>query len=264
MKMKGKMSKLNFMEEVPLTKEEREIKAWAGKAFREPWFELVRRCAKIKSGEELSADELFFHPFFIDVLIDSRLLCKSMQALKISKFVSGNLFTIILSKKEDKVIWACIEKEQDGVFVSAHTLDVTEKWADRMAELLFIDNMKSAYELACEVARKKEIANSVGAIKVANIMFFKTIKDAYEKSADGKNLPLFLLLLSEAIKTNIDKKWIRFFPDVPLAKIIRFSYPFVKFLASLGHPLSRILSLEPVDSIIRAYYSYILPLKVSL
>jgi hypothetical protein len=187
-----------------------------------------------------------------------------MQALKISKFVSGNLFTIILSKKEDKVIWACIEKERDGVFVSAHTLDVTEKWADRMAELLFIDNMKGAYELACEVAKKKEIANSVGAIKVANIMFFKTIKDAYEKSADGKNLPLFLLLLSEAIKTNIDKKWIKFFPDVPLAKIIRFSYPFVKLLASLGHPLSRILSLEPVDSIIRAYYSYILPLKVSL
>jgi hypothetical protein len=252
------------MAEVPLTKEEREIKAWAGKAFREPWFELVRRCAKIKSGETLSDDEILFHPFFIDVLIDVRLLCKSMQALKISKFVSGNLFTIILSKKEDKVIWACIEKEQDGVFVSAHTLDVTEKWADRMAELLFIDNMKSAYELACEVARKKEIANSVGAIKVANIMFFKTIKDAYEKSADGKNLPLFLLLLSEAIKTNIDKKWIRFFPDVPLAKIIKFSYPFVKLLASLGHPLSRILSLEPVDSIIRAYYSYILPLKVSL
>jgi hypothetical protein len=252
------------MGEVPLTKEEREIKAWAGKAFREPWFELVRRCSKIKSGETLSDDEILFHPFFIDVLIDSRLLCKSMQALKISKFVSGNLFTIILSKKEDKVIWACIEKEQDGVFVSAHTLDVTEKWADKIAELLFIDNMKDAYELACEVARKKEIANSVGAIKVANIMFFKTIKDAYEKSADGKNLPLFLLLLSEAIKTNIDKKWIRFFPDVPLAKIIRFSYPFVKLLASLGHPLSRILSLEPVDSIIRAYYSYILPLKVSL
>lgn len=264
MKMKEKMSKLNFMAEVPLTKEEREIKAWAGKAFREPWFELVRRCAKIKSGEELSADELFFHPFFIDVLIDSRLLCKSMQVLKISKFVSGNLFTIILSKKEDKVIWACIEKEQDGVFVSAHTLDVTEKWADRMAELLFIDNMKGAYELACEVAKKKEIADSVGAIKVANIMFFKTIKDAYEKSGEGKNLPLFLFLLSEAIKTNIDKKWIRFFPDVPLAKIIKFSYPFVKLLASLGHPLSRILSLEPVDSIIRAYYSYFLPLKVSL
>jgi hypothetical protein len=187
-----------------------------------------------------------------------------MQALKISKFVSGNLFTIILSKKEDKVIWACIEKEQDGVFVSAHTLDVTEKWADRMAELLFIDNMKGAYELACEVAKKKEIADSVGAIKVANIMFFKTIKDAYEKSGEGKNLPLFLFLLSEAIKTNIDKKWIRFFPDVPLAKIIKFSYPFVKLLASLGHPLSRILSLEPVDSIIRAYYSYFLPLKVSL
>jgi|GEM_PF-967981 hypothetical protein len=264
MKMKERMSKLNFMEEIALTKEEREIKAWAGKAFREPWFELVRRCAKIKSGEELSDDEIWLHPFFVNVLVDVRLVCKSMQTLKVSKFVSGNLFTIILSKKEDKVIWACVEKEQDGVFVSAHTLDVTERWADKMAELLFIDNMKGAYELACDVAKKKEIADSIGAIKVANIMFFKTIKDAYEKSGDGKNLPLFLFSLLDAVKTNVDRKWIRFFPDVPLAKIIRFSYPLVKYLAAIGHPVSRILSLKPVDSMIKAYYSYLLPIKVAL
>ncbi len=257
-------SKIDFMGEVVLTREEREIKEWAGKSFREPWFTLVERCAKLKNGEKLSEEEKLFHPFFIDILIDTELIYKTMKTLKISRFVSGNLFTIILSKKEDRVIWACVEREEDGVFVSAKVLDPTQKWADKIAELLFIDNLKGAYEFLSDWVKRNEIAESIGAIKVANIMFFKTIKDAWEKSSEGKNLPLFLILLLDAVKTNIEKRWIRFYPDVPLAKIISLSYPLLKHTVKLVKPASYLLSVKYIDSLLKAYYSYLLPAKIEV
>lgn len=247
---------------IPLTQEEREIKEWAGRAFRQPWFDLVEKVSKLSKGEKL--EDIWHHPFFVDIFLDVRFLYKVMKAVKISRFVNGNLFTIILSKKEDRVIWACFEKEKDGVFTEAIVLNPEEKWADKVAELLFIDNMEEAWRYVTEIVRKKEIGESVGAIKVANIMFFKAIKDAWEKSSEGKNLPLFLLLFADAVKTIIEKKWIRFYPDVPLSKLIKLSYPLLKELSYITPPLVKFFSLKTVNDIMVAYNSFVVPAKVSI
>lgn len=249
---------------VPLTKEEKEIKEWAGRAFRAPWFELVEKCRRLKRGEKLSENEILFHPFFLDVLIDVRLICRAMGIAKVSRFVSGNLFTIILSKKEDRVIWACVEKEEDGVFTEAIVLNPQEKWAEKVAEMLFIDNLEGAYNYLNDWVRANEIAKSIGAIKVANIMFFKEFKDAWEKSSEGKNLLLFFANFINAVKNVVEKKWIRFYPDVPLAKIIRYSHPIVKEIARITTPISRIFALKPINDILVAYHSFLAPVKISL
>ncbi len=247
---------------VPLTKEEKEIKEWAGRAFRAPWFEIVEKCAKIKRGEKLPENEIMFHPFFIDVLIDIRLLCRIMELMKISKFVSGNLFTIILSKKEERVIWACVEKEEDGIFTEVSVLNPREKWTERVAEMLFIDNLEGAYNYLNEWVRKNEIAPSIGAIKVANIMFFKEFKDAWEKSSEGKNLPLFAINFLNAVKNVVERKWIRFYPDVPLAKIVRYSHPLIKEITTVANPISRIFSIKPINDILVAYHSFLAPVRI--
>jgi len=252
--------KILFM--IPLTLEEKEIKAWAGKAFKEPWFDLVQKCAKISRGEKL--DDIWYHPFFIDIFIDVRFVYKIMKAIKISDFVNGNLFTIILSKKEDRVIWACFEKQKDGVFTEAIVLNPEEKWADKVAELLFIDNLQGAYEYVSSWVKRNELGDSVGAIKVANIMFFKAIKDAWEKSYEGKNLPLFFMLFLDAVKKIIEKRWLRFYPNVNLYKMIKISYPLLKELSYVTYPLSKILSAKPVNDVLVAYNSFVVPLKVSI
>ncbi len=249
---------------VPLTKEEKEIKEWAGESFRAPWFELVDKCRMLKQGEKLEGDDVYLHPYFVDVLLDTRILCRAMGVLKVSRFVGGNLFTIILSKREDRVIWACVEKEEGGVFVDKVVLDPSGDWADKVAEMLFTEDMQGAYNFLSEWVRKNEIADSIGAIKVANIMFFKTIKDAWESSQEGKNLPLFALKFLDAVKTNIEKKWIRFYPDVPLAKMIRFSYPLLKRITKMTNPLSYVVATKPLNDLFVSYYSFIFPIKVPL
>ncbi len=252
------------MGEVVLTPEERDIKNWAGLAFKRPWVELVQKCSKIKRGEKLQGDEILYHPFFVNIFIDVRLVYQAMKAFKISRFVSGNLFTIILSSREDRVIWACFEREEDGVFTELTILDPTEEWSSRMASLLFIDNLKGAYELALDVIKQKRLAGSLGAIKVANIMFFKAIKDAYEGSSEAKNLPLFLTLLSDAIKTIIEKRWIRFYPNVPLYKLINLSYPILKGISPVNKLISKVLSLKLANDMLVAYQSYLTPIRISL
>lgn len=247
---------------IQLTQEEKEVKSWASKAFKEPWFDLVRKSAKIARGEEL--EDIWYHPFFVDVYVDVRLMYKIMRAIKISRFVDGNLFTIILSKKEDKVIWACFEKQTDGVFTEAVVLDPEDKWADKVAELLFIGRMEEAYNHVASWVRKNGLADSVGAIKVANIMFFKAIKDAWERSHDGKNFPLFLVLFADAVRTIIEKKWLRFYPEVPLARIIKLSYPILKELSFVVGPLSKILSARPVDNFFVTSSSFVTPIRLSI
>lgn len=246
---------------VALTQEEKEIKEWAGKAFKEPWLDLVQKCSKISRNEKL--DDVWYHPFFLDVLIDVRLMYKVMKTIRLSNFVNGNLFTIILSKKEDRVIWAAFEKQKDGVFTEAILLNPEEKWTDKVAELLFVDNLEGAYEYVQSWVRKNELGDSVGAIKVANIMFFKAIKDAWEKSSEGKNLPLFLLLFIDAVKTIVEKRWLRFYPDVPLSRLIKLSYPLLRELSYITYPISKVLSMKPVNEVLVAYNSFFVPVKIS-
>lgn len=247
---------------IEITPEERDIKAWAGKAFREPWFDLVQKSAKLMGGER--PNDIWYHPFFIDVFVDMRIIFKIMKATKIARLVNGNLFTIILSKKGDKVIWSCFETQENGVFTKATVLNPEEEWAKKVAELLFTDDLEGAYEYVSSFVKKSKLADSVGAIKVANIMFFKAIKDAWERSSEGKNLPLFFLLAADAVKTIIERKWIKFFPDVPLYKLIRLTYPLLKELSYIGAPISKLLSIKPINDILVTYNSLIFPIRLSL
>ena len=218
---------------VPLSDEEREIMIWASDAFRKPWFTLVDLMSKIQSGEKLSS--YMFDPYFIKVKLDARLaywFMKTTFAAKMAFGPNGNLLTIILSSSEDKVIWACIEREEKGIYLDYEILNdrLNEKWAEDVAKMLWINDLSSAFDyMSMWLKNQKDLSYiNLGVMKVANIRFFQAIKIAYERSNNGENLPLFLLKGVEAVKDILERGWIRFYPDVPLQKLLRTIRPILK------------------------------------
>ncbi len=226
-----------------LTKEETEVMKWAGKSFEKPWFDLCDVFKKIHDGEKLSNKEARVDPFFVPFKINGKMIYWIMKSGITNVMLGKNasLFTIILNKSESKIIWSCIERENDGVYVECHELKdrLGKEWDKKTVEMLKENDLKGAYNYLKEwVATQKDIAHiEPGVMKVANIMFFKAFQDAYEESSNGKNLTLFGVKATEAVERILDEGWIRFYPQVNFERLLRV----IKPLLSFGSPLNKLL-----------------------
>ncbi len=234
-----------------LTKPEKEIMAWAAVAFRKWWFEMSDICQRLYAGESVPFRErrvdMFYLPFKIDVLP----LFYGMRAgaAKLALGANPSLFTIVLNETGDRIVWACIEHAEDGVYTSYHILNdrLGQAWARKAAGLLFQDRMEEAFDYLTSWIRKQpEIRHiDVGAIKVAHLSFFMALKKAWDRSGEGKIGSFFFYALN-AVKEIQENRWLRLYPDVNLARALRIIYPYLKIAGPLNSVYGRLMKTLPV------------------
>lgn len=251
--------------EIYLTWKERDTKAWASESFRKPWFALVERMGRLHKGEKLTKEEALFDPFFVRMKIDTRLVYALMKIGKFVKLVLGEnatLFTVILSEDEERIIFSCIESEEDGIYTDYEILTprLGKEWDAHLVELLKQNKMEDAFNHVKNwVKTQDDISHyNVGCIKVANILFFDAIRTAWEESNDGRNLPLFILKGAEAVTRILDEGWIRLFPDVPLQKFLRTMHPVLKNTSMLNKALQAVHSIPPARIVHERIYGAVM------
>jgi len=234
-----------------LTEREEEIMAWAAVAFRKWWFEMSDICQRLYSGERVPFSDrrvdMFYLPFKIDVLP----LYYGMRAgaAKLALGANPSLFTIVLNETGDRIVWACIENAENGVYTSYNILNdrLGRPWARKAARLLFQDKMDEAFDYLTSWVRKQpEMSHiEVGAIKVAHLSFFRVLKEAWDRSGEGKIGSFFFYALN-AVKEIQENRWLRLYPDVNLSRALRIIYPYLKISSPINSVYGRLMRALPV------------------
>lgn len=233
-------------------KEEKEIMQWSKNSFANPWFDLCDRIQKLSQGKRLSLDEAQVDPYFVPFSLDARLVYLLMKTggVKLIMGKNATLFTLITNIKGDELLWACIEKGDNGIYdeykiVANH---LNEKWAKDVGKLIYANKLKEAHKVAYSwVKTQKDLKHiNPGAIKVANIMFFKKFKEGYEKSKNGKRLDLMGLNFISGVKEILDEDLIKFYPEINLKKLLDLIHPLLKISTPLNKASKNVLKLIPV------------------
>lgn len=234
-----------------ITDEEKEIMAWASDAFKKPWFSLCDVLQKIHNGEKLSGTEAKIDPFFVPFKIDGRLIYHFLKHGATRSILGSNasMFTLVTNTRGNKLIWAGIELEDNGVFTEYYLLNdrLEEDWAKKASEMIFNDELENAYEYLCEWIKEQEKLSHIdlGIVKVANIQFFGEFKKAYEEAEEGNKLFLMGLKMSDSVNKILEENWIKFYPNINLKKLLDALSPILKILNPANSKVQEVLSKLP-------------------
>jgi hypothetical protein len=217
-----------------LSQKDREVMEWSGKSFRKMWFSICDALQKIEQNSSIRKNERMVDLFFLPVKIDAKLIHTAMKAgmLKLVFGKNPNLFTIVLNRKGDRIIWSCLEHAKNGAYSEYVILNdrLNQEWAKKTAGLLFEDRLSEAHACLTEwAATQDDIRHIVpGVIKIAHLQFFEKIMIAWKESDDGRNIPLFFANGMEAVREIMENRWLRFYPEVNLERFLKIITPLLR------------------------------------
>lgn len=234
-----------------LTPREASVMRWSGRAVKQPWFDICDRWQRMYKGEHLKLGEALFDAFFLPFRLDARPLYHIMKTIG-TKLVFGDnasLFTIVLNANADRIIWAGLEREEGGVYIEYFILNerLGGEWDEKAVKLLNESRLEEAFDhLSTWIRTQPDLGHiDLGAIKVANIQFFEAFKDAWEDADDGRKLALFGANAVEAVEEILQRGWIRFYPEVNLAKMLDAIHPVLRFAMPVTRLSQTVLGLAP-------------------
>jgi hypothetical protein len=234
-----------------LTPEEKEIMAWGAESFKGPWVDLTNIFQRLHRGEDLSKDEALVDPYFVPFDIDGRILYKVLKTggSKAILGENGSMLSIITNTCGDEIIWAAVERSEDGAYTEFHPLSerLGEEWAKKGAEYLYNNEMEIAFNHFAEWLRSQPGYSHIdlGILKVANVQFFGAFKKAYEDSDDGAKMLLMGVKMVDAVNEIMEEGWIRFYPDINLKKLLEVVAPALNFLSPVNSALQGLLDKLP-------------------
>ena len=213
--------------------------AWAREAFHEPWKELLSILNRLERGERLSRAERRFDPFFLPFSLSALPIHRAMR-LGLSRALFGsnpNMFTFVLNSEMHRPVFAAAEKTENGVYTEMHLFNdrLDEAWAMEAARFIRENRLEEAYRLlkvwVAEQSETKDL--EIGLVKIATLDFFDAFKRAWFRSRDGR-LISFSAWALEAVHEVEEKGFLRFYPEVNLARAIRLISP---LLGLMRNPL---------------------------
>ena len=234
-----------------LTEEEKNIMSWASEAFKEPWLSLTDKFQKINAGEKLSRADALVDPYFVPFKIDARLIHRILKSGGKRAILgdNGSMLTIVTNTRGNRIIWAAIEMEEDGVYTEFHPLKdrLDREWDAKGAELLYDNLMAEAFDhFKAWIKSEDDLQHiDLGILKVANINFFGAFKKAYEESNEGKKLGLLSINFTSAVHEILDEGWVRFYPEINLKKLLDLIAPLLNLLTPATSGLQKILGKLP-------------------
>jgi len=237
--------------EMALTPEEKEIMAWGSESVKGPWVEITNIFKRLHDGEDLSKDEVQVDPYFLPFDVNVKALFHIMKngGKKAILGDNGSMLSIITNTMGDEIIWAAVELEEDGVFTEFHPLSgrLGEEWAKKGAEMLYSDDMEGAFSYFKEWLSSQPGLSHIelGILKVSNVQFFGAFKKAYEGADDGAKLLLMGVKMADAVNEIMSERWIRFYPDVNLKKLLEVIAPALNFLTPVNTVLQDMLAKLP-------------------
>ncbi|HOO56612.1 MAG TPA: hypothetical protein PLN69_07300 [bacterium] len=235
-----------------LTPEEQEIMAWGAEAIKAPWVDMTNVWSRLNSGEELSSDEVKVDPYFLPFDVNAKILSKIMSAggKKAILGDNGSMLSIITNTAGDEIIWAALEREENGVYVEFHPLKekLGQDWDKKGVDYLFNDDMQGAFDHFSDWISSQDEYNHIelGILKVANVQFFGAFKRAYEESDDGSRIILMGIKMAEAVNEILEEGWIRFCPDINLKKLLQTIAPALNILSPVNSALQSALEKLPL------------------
>ncbi|MEW6203334.1 MAG: hypothetical protein AB1546_15250 [bacterium] len=236
---------------VTLTDEEREIMLWSAEAFKAPWLGLTERFQRINSGEKIDREEALVDTYFLPFKADARLIYRILKSGgKRALFGdNGSMLTVVTNLRGNRIIWAALELEEDGVYTEFHALKdrLGQEWDARGAELLYDNLMAEAFEhFKAWVKSQEDLQHiDIGILKVASINFFGAFKTAYEESGNGEKIASLTVNITNALHQIFEEGWIRFYPEVNLKKLFDMAAPVLSLMSPVNAGLAKILSKLP-------------------
>ncbi|HDH97426.1 MAG TPA: hypothetical protein ENF73_06845, partial [Proteobacteria bacterium] len=193
-----------------------EILNWATENVRKPWERMCEVAHELSEQRRLTEQQATVNVPLVPMLsVDWRAAYYLMRdILGLIVWDPANLFTIILSDDESKILRAYIEETRDNNFISITKLDPEEPY---MAEALQMINEGRLFDLRWfldERLRERGFPR-VNWVKIANIRFFcefRRVVEAYER--EGK-IAAFVREAIAAVQNIYANGWIRFAPEPP-------------------------------------------------
>lgn len=199
---------------------------FASVAFKKPWQAMVKCFHKLSRGEKVTRQEALVDPFFFPAPVDARLAYALFKTGLLRLFMAPDpsLFTLILSKERDRLVWACVEGTSNGVYTELYELKerLSEPWAERALHFIQKDNLSGCYAyLKNWLKQEKELSHiNLGAIKVASLGFFEAFLDAFEQGKQESVLTQQRYYLQALLRV-LRGKEVQFYPPVPLYRLVR-------------------------------------------
>ena len=135
------------------------------------------------------------------------------------------MFTIILGEKGNRIIWASLEHEENGIYKEFVPIKdrIDEEWAREALKLIVENRLDDLFEyLKKWISKEPKLKHmELGLIKIAGIQFFDEFRKAYEISDKGADMGTLLAYMIEAFKNVFEKNWIRFAPEPYGINIVR-------------------------------------------
>ena len=207
---------------------EKENLAWGSRYMKTPWAEMVRIFNRMGNGEEIPLEERLLQLELFDFIkldLKSAYNLVTFLLYDILKTPNGSMFTIILGEKGDRIIWASIEHEENGVYKEfiplKHRLD--EDWAKEAAKFIVAGKNDELLEYLQKWMSTQEDLKHIelGLIKMAGIQFFDEFRLAWENSKRGEDLGEMVAQIIDALKKIFDNDWICFEPEPEAISVMR-------------------------------------------
>jgi hypothetical protein len=228
----GKAKKPAVRAERPAAKAERprsvpkadgmeEVRRWASKWVKDPWYKTVEVCRDAFGAEELSAEERTGLLALTPIQADLKVVYHLLSAL--SNDIMGrnpNLWTIVTDEHGDEIIFSCLEREKGGAYVEVQPHDVKDPWTADAIRFMKDRDPEGLFDYLSGVGFDK-YGIEPGVVKVANIRFFAEFKRIFEEYEERGDLLLYFLRCFEIVKRIFDEEWIFFAPPVPVFDRLR-------------------------------------------
>ena len=181
---------------------------WGSRYVKKPWAEMVEKMGRIGAGEELTLEERMVELELVpwmQVDIKSAIKITTTYLYDLLKRPNATMFTIILGEKGQRIIWASMEHEENGIYKEFVPLKgrLGEEWAKEAAKLIVENRLSDLFDyLQNWLSKQSDLKHmELGLIKIAGIQFFDEFRKAWELSNKATDLGTMLAYMIEAFKT---------------------------------------------------------------
>ncbi len=195
---------------------EEQIITWARTHVKEPWINFVEISAKINNGESLPYPRRIVNIPMSPFKADMAALYPLMRHLTgMLTFEPGNLFTIILNDKGDKILKAYLEETENNNYVAMIDIPLEKSWVGQAEKIIAAGELEGLRELLDALTHDK-FNKRVNWVKISNLGFFRCFKDVMDRYYKTRSLVEYTSGAINAVLEIYRNDWIKFTPMPPV------------------------------------------------